>query len=225
MKALSKKVFFGFLQLFIGLAALLFISAGTLDYWPAWIFLAVYSLSVLAVTLCLMKTDPELLEHRINAKPGSEKRKSQKILNFLISKALVLVVVVSVIDHRCAWSAVPRYGVAAGDGLVALGFLIVFFVFKENAFASAIIEIGAGQKVISSGPYARVRHPMYLGWLVTFSGMPPALGSWWGLCTIFPITLMIVWRLLDEEIFLAGNLPGYSEYQNRVRYRLVPFIW
>jgi protein-S-isoprenylcysteine O-methyltransferase Ste14 len=225
MKALSKKVLFGFLQLFIGLAVLMFISAGTLDYWPAWIFLAVYSLSVLAVTLGLMKIDPELLERRLNAKPGSEKRKSQKILNFLISKALVLVVVVSVIDHRCAWSAVPRYGVAAGDVLVALGSLIVFFVFKENAFASAIIEIGTGQKVISSGPYARVRHPMYLGWLVTFSGVPLALGSGWGLFTIIPITLMIVWRLLDEELFLAGNLPGYSEYQNRVRYRLVPFIW
>ena len=160
----------------------------------------------------------------INSNPGSEKQKSQKILNFLISKALIVVVVVPVIDHRCAWSAVPLYGVAAGDVLVALGFLIVFFVFKENTFASAIIEIGTGQKVISSGPYALVRHPMYIGWLVTFSGVPLALGSWWGLFTILPVTLVIVWRLLDEETFLAGNLPGYSEYQNRVRHRLVPFI-
>ena len=225
MKALSKKVFVGFLQLFIGLAALLFLPAWTLDYWQAWIFLAVYSLSVLAVTLYLMKIDPALLERRINANPGSEKRRSQKILNFLISKALILVVVVPAIDHRCAWSAVPLYVVAAGDVLVALGSLIVFFVFKENTFASAIIEIGTGQKVISSGPYALVRHPMYIGWLVTFSGVPLALGSWWGLFTIIPITLVIVWRLLDEETFLAGNLPDYSEYQNRVRYRLVPFIW
>ena len=225
MKALSKKVFVGFLQLFIGLAGLLFLPAWTLDYWQAWIFLAVYSLSVLAVTLYLMKKDPALLERRINANPGSEKRRSQKILNFLISKALFVVVVVSVIDHRCAWSAMPLYVVAAGDVLVALGSLIGFFVFKENAFASATIEIGAGQKVISSGPYALVRHPMYVGWLVTFSGVPPALGSWWGLFTIIPILLVIVWRLLDEEIFLAGNLPGYSEYQNRVQYRLVPFIW
>ena len=225
MKDLSKKVFVGFLQLFIGLAVLLFLPAWTLDYWQAWIFLAVYSLSVLAVTLDLMKNDPTLLECRINANPVSEKRKSQKILNFLLSKALIVVVVVPVIDHRYAWSAVPLYGVAAGDVLVALGFLIVFFVFKENTFASAIIEIGTGQKVISSGPYALVRHPMYVGWLVTFSGVPPALGSWWGLFTIIPILLVIVWRLLDEEIFLAGNLPGYSEYQNRVQYRLVPFIW
>ena len=225
MKALSKKVFVGFLQLFIGVAVLLFLATWTLDYWQAWIFLAVYSLSVLAVTLYLMKNDPMLLERRISTGPGSEKRRSQKILNFLISKALFLVVVVPVIDHRCAWSAVPLYVVAAGDVLVALGSLIIFFVFKENTFASAIIEIGTGQKVISSGPYALVRHPMYFGWLVTFSGVPLALGSWWGLFTLIPITLVIVWRLLDEETFLAGNLPGYSEYQNRVRYRLVPFIW
>jgi len=225
MKDLSKKVFVGFLQLFIGLAVLLFLPVWTFDYWQAWIFLAVYSLSVLAVTRYLMKNNPMLLERRINANPGSEKRKSQKILNFLISKALILVVVVPVIDHRCAWSAVPLYGVAAGDVLVALGFLIGFFVFKENTFASAIIEVGTGQKVISSGSYALVRHPMYFGWLVTFSGVPLALGSWWGLFTIIPVALVIVWRLLDEETFLAGNLPGYSEYQNRVRYRLVPFIW
>jgi protein-S-isoprenylcysteine O-methyltransferase Ste14 len=172
-----------------------------------------------------MKKDPALLERRISTGPGSEKRRRQKILNFLISKALFLVVVVPVIDHRCAWSAVPLYGVAAGDVLVALGSLIVFFAFRENTFASAIIEVGTGQKVISSGPYALVRHPMYLGWLVTFSGVPLALGSWWGLFTIIPVALVIVWRLLDEETFLAGNLPGYSEYQNRVRYRLVPFIW
>ena len=225
MKALSKKVFVEFLQLFIGLAALLFLPAWTLDYWQAWIFLAVYSLSVLAVTLYLMKKDPKLLERRINANPGSEKRRSQKILNFLISKALILLVAVPVIDHRCAWSAVPLCGVAAEDVLVALGSLIVFFAFRENTFASAIIEVGTGHKVISSGPYALVRHPMYFGWLVTFAGVPLALGSWWGLFTIIPIMLVIVWRLLDEETFLAGNLPGYSEYQNRVRYRLVPFIW
>jgi protein-S-isoprenylcysteine O-methyltransferase Ste14 len=225
MKNLNKKAFGGLLRIFIGLAVLLFLPAWTLDYWQAWVFLAVYSLSALAVTLYLMKNDPKLLELRISAGPGSEKRRSQKILNFLISKALIVAVVIPAIDHRCAWSAVPLYGVAAGDVLVALGFLIVLFVFKENTFASAIIEIGTGQKVISSGPYALVRHPMYLGWLVTFLGVPLALGSWWGLFTIIPITLVIVWRPLDEETFLARNLPGYAEYRNRVRYRLIPFIW
>ena len=225
VKKLNKKAFGGLLRLFISLAVLLFLPAWALDFWQAWIFLAVYSLSVLAVTLHLMKNDPKLLERRINAGPGSETRKSQKILHFLVSKALIVLVVVSAIDHRCAWSAVPPCVVAAGDILVALGFLINFFVFKENTFASAIIEVGAVQKTISTGPYALVRHPMYFGWLVTFSGVPLALGSWWGLFTILPVALVIVWRLLDEETFLAGNLSGYSEYQNQVRYRLVPFIW
>ena len=182
MKGLSKKVFLGFLQLFIGLAALLFLPAWTLDYWQAWIFLAVYSLSVLAVTRYLMKNNPMLLERRINANPGSEKRKSQKILNFLISKALILVVVVPVIDHRCAWSAVPLYGVAAGDVLVALGFLIGFFVFKENTFASAIIEVGTGQKVISSRiiPSPCMARPMPLSHSWANDGRMTKRG--WNLC-------------------------------------------
>ena len=146
MKDLSNKVFCGFLQLCIGLAVLLFFPAWTFDYWQAWIFLAVYSLSVLAVTLCLMKRNPELLERRINANPGSEKRRNQKILNFLISKALFLVVVVSVIDHRCAWSAVPLYGVAAGDVLVALGFLIGFLFSKKTLLPRPSSKSEPGRK-------------------------------------------------------------------------------
>ena len=129
------------------------------------------------------------------------------------------------VDHRFAWSAVPPYIAVAGDVLVALGLLIVFFVFKENTFTSAIIEVGTEQKVISTGPYALVRHPMYIGGLVMLLGVPLALGSWWGLFTIIPITIVIVWRLLDEEKFLIKTLSDYSEYRNKVRYRLVPFIW
>jgi protein-S-isoprenylcysteine O-methyltransferase Ste14 len=120
---------------------------------------------------------------------------------------------------------VPPYIAVAGDVLVVLGLLIVFFVFKENTFTSAIIEVGTEQKVISTGPYALVRHPMYIGGLVMLLGVPLALGSWWGLFTIIPITIVIVWRLLDEEKFLIKTLSDYSEYRNKVRYRLVPFIW
>ena len=103
--------------------------------------------------------------------------------------------------------------------------LVIFLVFKENTFASATIEVDSGQKVISSGPYALVRHPMYLGALIMLLGVAPALGSWFGLFAAIPLALVIVWRLLDEEEFLARSLPGYSEYRNKVKYRLVPFIW
>jgi len=225
MKDLNKKAFGGLLSLIISLAASLFLPAWTLYYWQAWIFLGVFSVSVLAITIYLMKKDPKLLERRVNAGPGAEKEKSQKIIQFLASIAFIAVIVFPAIDHRFAWSRMPPYAVAAGDILVALGLLVIFFVFKENTFTSAIIEVGTEQKIISTGPYAFVRHPMYTGGLIMLLGVPIALGSWWGLFTIIPITLVIIWRLLDEEKFLAKNLSGYSEYQNKVRYRLLPFIW
>jgi len=225
MKDLNKKAFGGLLSLLVSLAASLFLPAWTLYYWQAWIFLGVFSVSVLAITIYLIKKDPKLLERRINAGPGAEKEKSQKIIQFLAAIAFIAVIVFPAIDHRFAWSTVPPYAVAAGDILAALGLLVIFFVFKENTFTSAIIEVGTEQKIISTGPYAFVRHPMYTGGLIMLLGVPLALGSWWGLFTIIPITLVIIWRLLDEEKFLAKNLSGYSEYQNKVRYRLLPFIW
>ena len=119
----------------------------------------------------------------------------------------------------------PLYVTIAGDVLLALGWMIIFFVFKENTFASAKIEVVADQKVISTGPYAVVRHPMYSGSLIYVLGMPLALGSWWGLFVIILMLPTGMWRLFDEEKFLAKNLSGYSEYRDKVKYRLVPFIW
>ena len=225
MKDLNKKAFGGLLRLLISLAVLLFLPAWTLDYWQAWVFLAVFSGSVLAITFYLISEDPRLLKRRIDAGPSAEKERSQKIIQTLALTAFIVVFVFSAVDHRFAWSRVPPYTAAAGDILVVLGLLIIFVVFKENTFTSAVIEIDTEQKVISTGPYALVRHPMYLGALVMLLGVPLALGSWWGLLTIIPITLVIVWRLLDEEQFLAKKLSGYSEYRDKVRYRLVPFIW
>jgi len=225
MKDLYKKALVGLLQLFISLTVLLFLPAWTFDYWQAWVFLAVFFIPVLAITLYLMQKDPKLLGRRTTRGPASEKEKSQKIIQSLASIAFIAVIVFPAIDHRRAWSRVPPYGVAAGDFLVAFGLLGVFFVFKENTFTSAIIEVAAEQKVITTGPYALVRHPMYSGALVMLLGVPLALGSWWGLFTIAPMTLVVVWRLLDEEKFLAKHLSGYSEYMNKVKYRLAPFIW
>jgi protein-S-isoprenylcysteine O-methyltransferase Ste14 len=225
MNDVNKKAFTGFLQLIVIVAVSLFVVAGNVDYWQAWVFLVVFFGSALAITFYLAKNDPKLLERRINAGPGAEKETSQKIIQFLAAVAFIATLVVPALDHRFGWSTVPPYVCVAGDIMVALGFLIVFLTFKENTFTSAIIEVDAGQKIISTGPYALVRHPMYIGALVMLLGVPLALGSWWGLLTIIPMTLVIVWRLLEEEKFLAENLSGYSDYQSKVKYRLLPFGW
>jgi protein-S-isoprenylcysteine O-methyltransferase Ste14 len=115
--------------------------------------------------------------------------------------------------------------VIVGEVLVALGFFIVFIVFRENTFTAAIIEVADDQKVISTGPYAFVRHPMYTGGLIMLFGTPLALGSWWGLTMFVVLALAIVWRLFDEEKFLAKSLPGYSEYLQKVHYRLLPLVF
>ena len=225
MKGLYTRAFGGLLFLTIVLAVSLFLPAWTLDYQEAWVFLAVFFFPVLAITIYLIKRDPKLLERRINAGPGAEKERSQKIIQFLATIAFIMIFVLSAIDHRFKWSMVPGYWVVAGDLLVALGLLVVYFVFKENSFASATIEVGNEQTIVSTGPYSLVRHPMYSGAVVLLIGVPLALGSWWGLLTVIPIVVVIVWRLLDEEKFLEKNLPGYLAYRNKVKYRLLPFIW
>jgi protein-S-isoprenylcysteine O-methyltransferase Ste14 len=225
MSTLDKKAFRGLLLLALVMAALLFIAAGTLDYWQAWTFLAVHFAASLAITLYLMRKDPQLLQRRMRGGPAAEKETSQKIIMSLASLGFIGLLVVPALDHRFAWSQMRPYVALAGDALVGLGFLAVFFVFKENTFTSATIEVAPDQKVVSTGPYALVRHPMYAGGLVLLLGMPIALGSWWGLLVIFATVPALIWRLVDEEKFLARNLPGYVEYQEKVRYRLIPLVW
>ncbi len=225
MDDLSKRALGGLLRFLVGVAVLLFLPAWTFRYWQAWVFLAVFFGAALAITLYLMRNDPQLLERRMKAGPGAEKETSQKIIQVVAASAFFAAIAFPAIDHRFAWSTVPAYVAVAGDILVALGLLVIFFVFRENSYTSGVIEVDAEQRVISTGPYALVRHPMYSGALVMFLGVPLALGSWWGLLALIPMTLAIIWRLLDEEKFLARNLPGYREYQEQVRYRLVPFVW
>ena len=225
MTGLNRKAFGGLLCVLLVMAALLFIPSWTLDYWQAWVFLAVFAVSALAITLYLMKKDPKLLERRVYAGPTAEKERSQKIIQSITSAGFIAMLVVPALDHRFHWSVMPPYASVAGDVLVAIGFLIVFLVYKENSFASATIELAPEQKVISTGLYSLVRHPMYMGGLFWLVGMSLALGSWWGLLVFFLIVPALIWRILDEEQFLARNLPGYAEYRSQVRYRLIPFVW
>jgi len=222
---LARKTVLGFTQLIIVLGILLLAPAWTLDYWQAWVYLLVFAASSALITAYLWKKDPKLLERRIRAGPGAENEKKQKLIQLQASFVFIGAMILPSLDHRFSWSAIPLPIVVAGDVLVALGFLIVFLVFKENTFTAATISVAPNQKVVSTGPYAVVRHPMYSGALVMFLGTPLALGSWWGLLMFIPMTFTIAWRARDEEQFLCKSLSGYKEYCQIVRYRLVPFAW
>jgi protein-S-isoprenylcysteine O-methyltransferase Ste14 len=225
MSSLHRRAFGGLVILVLVTGALLFAAAGTFDYWQAWAFLAIYFTLSLAITLYLMKKDPALLARRMSGGPFAEKEPSQRIIMSFASIGFIGLLVLPGLDHRFGWSQMPAYVAIAGDILVVLGWVGIFFVFRENSFSSATIELAADQRVISTGPYALVRHPMYAAALVMLLGMPIALGSWWGVLTMAVVVPAVVWRLLDEERFLARNLPGYTEYQRKVRYRLLPLVW
>ena len=225
MNSLNAKAIGGLVITLLVMAGLVFVSAGTVDYWEAWVFLGVFGVSGLAITLYLMKKDPKLLARRVSGGPTAEKEPTQKIIQTFTALGFIGMLVVPGLDHRWHWSVVSLDVVVTADILVVVGFVFVFLVYKENSFASATIELAPEHKVISTGPYALVRHPMYFGGLLMFLGMPVALGSWYGLLALVVMMPALLWRLLDEEKFLVKGLQGYSEYRNRVRYRLVPFVW
>ena len=207
------------------MALLLFISAGTVRYWQAWVYLLIFFGAAAFTTMFLVRKDPALLERRMSGGPTAEKQPTQKFIMLCTSLGFIALLVVPALDYRLAWSKVPPSGVLVGDALVAVGFYFIFLVYKENTFTSATIEVVPDQKVISTGPYAIVRHPMYASALLYLVGTPFALGSYWGLAPLVGMLPFLIWRLFDEERFLALNLPGYTEYQEKVRHRLVPRIW
>ena len=157
--------------------------------------------------------------------PTAEKQLTQKLIMLGMSIGFIALLVVPALDHRFGWSAVPVGGVVTGDALVATGVYLIALVYRANTFSSATIEIAENQKVVSTGPYALVRHPMYASALLYLLGTPVALGSYWGLVPLVAMMPCLIWRLLAEERFLVRNLPGYTEYQKRVRHRLVPSVW
>jgi protein-S-isoprenylcysteine O-methyltransferase Ste14 len=177
------------------------------------------------IGLYLAVRDPALLERRMKVGPRAETRTAQKILIAIAFAGMIALPVFSALDHRFAWSRVPDWIAVLGNALVALGLMIDLRVFRENSYGASTIEKMADQKVISSGPYAIVRHPMYVGVLVLVIGVPLALGSYWGLLFLALNVPVLVLRILDEEKMLASELDGYIAYRRSVRYRLVPGIW
>jgi protein-S-isoprenylcysteine O-methyltransferase Ste14 len=224
-KNLYLKVAAQFLQFPIVMGALLFLPAGTLNYWEAWVFVAVFFACSAGIGIWLMIRDPKLLERRMKVGPAAEKDPAQKIIVLFALLSFAGQMVFSAFDHRFGWSDVPPPVAILGNILIALSYLVFYFVFKENTYGAATIQVEENQRVISTGPYALVRHPMYAGALILILGIPLALGSWWSLLMFIPGVAGIIWRLLEEEKFLSRNLVGYTEYKDRVRYRLVPFVW
>ncbi len=213
----------------VGVAAvmgdLIFASAGDLRFWQAWAFLAVFFGSSAAVTQYLIVNDPALLERRIAGGPTAETEPAQRLIMVLMSIGFVALIVVPGLDHRFGWSQAPVAVALAGDVLIAVGFFVVFQVFRQNSFASSTIRVAEGQTVASTGPYAIVRHPMYAGALIYLVGIPLALGSYWGLAVLALMVPILIWRLADEERVLEQRLPGYREYRQKVHYRLLPGVF
>ncbi len=208
MSGLAGKTVLGLSQVIVALGVFLFAPAWTFDYWQAWVYLLLFAASAASITAYLWKNDPKLLERRVKGGPGAEKESSQRLIHLCLSIAFIALMIFPSLDHRFSWSKVPLVVVVAGDVLVACGFLIIFFVFRENTFTGSAIEVAADQQVIATGPYAIVRHPMYFGALVMLLGTSLALGSWWGVLMLLPLMAVIVWRLLNEERFLSKNLRG-----------------
>ena len=222
LSELKKKVFFRFMMVPIFMGLMLFLPAGSLNYWQAWIYCGVIFIPMFFVVFYFLKKDPELLERRMRMKEKEEKQKT--IIKFAFIFFFIGFVIPG-LDYRNHWSNVPVLFVIAANVIVLSGYIFVFFVLRENSYASRIIEVEKGQKVITTGPYGIVRHPMYLGVLMMLLFTPLALGSYWALIFFLPLLPLIVVRLLNEENVLVSELPGYKEYCQKTRYRLIPFIW
>jgi protein-S-isoprenylcysteine O-methyltransferase Ste14 len=206
-------------------AVLIFWPGGTFNYWQGWLLLGIFAASTVGFTVYLAIYDRPLLERRMKAGPQHERERSQKIIVSLVFVAFFASIVLPALDYRYAWSPVAPWVSILGDVVILLSFGFVFWVTQINSFAASNIRVEKGQKVIDTGPYAQVRHPMYAGAIWLFVGMPLALGSWWSLGLIVPLMTVLLWRLLDEERILQRELPGYTEYMRRVRFRLLPFVW
>jgi protein-S-isoprenylcysteine O-methyltransferase Ste14 len=204
---------------------LIFGSARTLNYWQGWLFVGIFTASTAGFTMYLAIYDRPLLERRMKAGPQHERELSQKIIMSLVLLVFLASLVSPVLDYRYAWSRVAPWVSVLGAVVVLFSFLFMFWVIRVNSFAASNIRVERGQRVIDTGPYAYVRHPMYAAAIWLFVGMPLALGSWWSIGLTVLFMPVLLGRLLNEEKILQRDLAGYAAYMHRVRFRLVPLVW
>jgi protein-S-isoprenylcysteine O-methyltransferase Ste14 len=218
-------MFASLIALILVMAGMIFAAAGTLDYWQAWVFLACYFAASVAISLWLIRHDPALLERRMRGGPLAEGEQSQKIIMTVVSLGFIALLVVPGLDRRYGWSEAPLVAAFFGNLLLVIGWLGIFWVFRTNTYAAATIQVTSDQQLVSTGPYAIVRHPMYAAAFLMLLGIPISLGSWWGALVIVIWIPALGWRLLDEERLLVRDLAGYGEYRQTVPWRLIPFLW
>ncbi len=211
-----------FIAGFLVMGIILFTASGTLRYWQAWLYLMVHFIAVALFLGFLIRKDPELLERRMKIR---EREQTQKAVILVSTPFYLALFIVPGLDYRFGWSSVPVWLVAAGIIGALAGYGLFVRVLLENRFAQRIVAIEREQKLITTGPYAVVRHPMYSAVSLVFTATPLALGSFWGLCAIPGIIVCLVVRIRNEEKILSKGLAGYGEYRRKVRRRVVPGIW
>ena len=211
---------FALVIILIGL--IVFLPAGTIKFWEAWVYFGILFVPMIFVLTYLLKNDPELLERRMKMK---EKEEPQKVFVKLSILVFLIAFIIPGFDHRFEWSEVPFIVIIIADLFIFIGYLLFFLVLKENTYASRIIQVEKDQRVISTGLYAIVRHPMYVAVIMMYVLSPLALGSYWAVVAVLPLPVLIIFRIKSEEKILIDKLPGYREYTQEVKYRLIPYIW
>ena len=222
LQSLKKKLAVRFFLLPLFFFLFLLLPAGTFDFWQLYLYVAVLMGPMIFVVRYFLKNDPEFLVHRLTMK---EKERVQKKIISLSAIAYLVGFLLPGLDRRFGWSEIPTAIVLAADVLVMTSYIFVVYVFKHNRYASRVIEVQKNQTVISTGPYSIVRHPMYSGMFIMFFSTPIALGSYWAVIPFALMPLTFFFRILNEEKVLSEQLPGYKEYCEKVRYRLIPYIW
>jgi protein-S-isoprenylcysteine O-methyltransferase Ste14 len=204
---------------------LLFVPAGTLNWWQGWIFIAVFTLATLVPSVYLARRDPDALKRRMKAGPTNETRPVQRVVIAVCFLLIPGMLVIAGLDHRFGWSMVPVPIVILSDVLVAAGLVLAQWVVIQNSYAAATITVEREQPLVDTGLYGMVRHPLYVGALIMMVGSPLALGSLWALVVLVPGFVALAVRIVDEEQMLTEQLPRYDEYTQKVPYRLLPHVW
>ena len=222
MKSLIRKIIVRLALLPLVLILMVIVPAGTFNFWQAYVYFGILIIPMMYILFFFLRNDPVFMERRTRLK---EKEKEQKIILVVFNLVFIAGFVIPGLDKRFGWSDVPAWIVLIADLIILLGYMLIFAVFRQNSHASRIVEVESGQKVITTGLYSIVRHPMYLGILIMYIPTPVALGSYWGLIPMSGIILGLILRIANEEKVLRQNLEGYIEYCQRTRYRLIPFLW